>query len=990
MFVLCIDLITISYLPSAMKNNNFPSGFSSPSRYNQQSFDEEGKYQQYQQQYQQQHSQNQQNQQQKQQHLQQYQQTYQQKYQESQAQYQQHLQTVSLKYVGKQHSPNYDRIVSDSRRHMSASNPESTIAPFAHSDHSVPSDSPKSMIRISCDDNYAYAGKNIQNMNKNDPMNSNVNADLLALHSYSDRLLRDIDNNNSVSMQKRDLKWSDTPEKAASSNLSPNRNNNNNSISKEQYNIRLPDTSNQRSSDKIMEQTLQNEIPSQVDNRSRSTHRDHHYEADYPSSQRANIESIQNIHSDNHPGSTVHMPVDRKSMYPMDILDVLHQTDLRYQNHSSNDGHENAVSRREDSGYPYHPNPNFHSKERESYQHSYSPHQQANRSRQQLREQYSRGAPSNPIANSYPQKHAFNPNSASRIMTSPEVKRNSIDAFSIYEHSNSISSHPVQEGRSKQQSRHQYPSMDLNLTYKNNSHLSNSTPFDNNFRNANHYSSNQISGSRYGPSQGEKNLFSKHGGKSKHNHPFTNGPGANLANINANILAQIDTRTGMIKTPGLPIKTSDLDKGPDGCNLFVFHIPNDMTNLDLYQLFSAFGEVLSAHIMVDKQSGRSRGFGFVSYSSLDAAEEAIRHVNGYVLGHKRLKVEQKKENQGKHNIGDHSMEEMRRRSIYGQKSNHEKTRTNNGNRFPKEIHGNGTEFVTPEQARTMALFKQLERKTTETKYNNLNKVTYGNGGSGEAEDSTFLSSPNTSSGFSNFDLSRTSEISTQINRDFHGPFRINVGGATSGREFPDSTDFQTGRLERNGEEVDKGNLDMKWLRQKLLDTSLTDDGNIPDVNKVINSHNRDNLSSNNQALEQHFPYSPIGEGRGIMMDLTSVSEDPNYTPQKYNNHIEEHQSYHYPSQAEQESSPESLNNESNDNNNDNDMTKGIQSNDANSTKTLEEEGKNSLPGGRTSSPSNNQTFHDSCNTGLEVEKLYNLSSPSSPPSSSTTSEEAEA
>jgi len=39
-----------------------------------------------------------------------------------------------------------------------------------------------------------------------------------------------------------------------------------------------------------------------------------------------------------------------------------------------------------------------------------------------------------------------------------------------------------------------------------------------------------------------------------------------------------------LKTPGAPIKTTDSDKGPEGCNLFVFHIPNDMTNLDLYQV----------------------------------------------------------------------------------------------------------------------------------------------------------------------------------------------------------------------------------------------------------------------------------------------------------------------------------------------------------------------------------------------------------------------
>ena len=33
--------------------------------------------------------------------------------------------------------------------------------------------------------------------------------------------------------------------------------------------------------------------------------------------------------------------------------------------------------------------------------------------------------------------------------------------------------------------------------------------------------------------------------------------------------------------------------GPEGCNLFVFHIPNDMSNMDLYNIFSAYGTVVS-------------------------------------------------------------------------------------------------------------------------------------------------------------------------------------------------------------------------------------------------------------------------------------------------------------------------------------------------------------------------------------------------------------
>jgi hypothetical protein len=49
--------------------------------------------------------------------------------------------------------------------------------------------------------------------------------------------------------------------------------------------------------------------------------------------------------------------------------------------------------------------------------------------------------------------------------------------------------------------------------------------------------------------------------------------------------------------------------GPPGCNLFVFHIPNDMTNQDLFNYFGPYGNVISARIMVEKETGRSRGFG---------------------------------------------------------------------------------------------------------------------------------------------------------------------------------------------------------------------------------------------------------------------------------------------------------------------------------------------------------------------------------------------
>lgn len=66
-----------------------------------------------------------------------------------------------------------------------------------------------------------------------------------------------------------------------------------------------------------------------------------------------------------------------------------------------------------------------------------------------------------------------------------------------------------------------------------------------------------------------------------------------------------------------------------------------MTNLDMFQLFSPYGNLISVRIMVEKDTGRSRGFGFVSYDNPESAALAIKELNGYAIGNKRLKVQHK-------------------------------------------------------------------------------------------------------------------------------------------------------------------------------------------------------------------------------------------------------------------------------------------------------------------------------------------------------------
>jgi len=82
--------------------------------------------------------------------------------------------------------------------------------------------------------------------------------------------------------------------------------------------------------------------------------------------------------------------------------------------------------------------------------------------------------------------------------------------------------------------------------------------------------------------------------------------------------------------------------GPPGCNLFVFHLPDDWTDDDLHEYFAPHGNVISAKVMKELGTGRSRGFGFVSYEDRVSSATAIKKMQGYKILGKRLKVEFKK------------------------------------------------------------------------------------------------------------------------------------------------------------------------------------------------------------------------------------------------------------------------------------------------------------------------------------------------------------
>ena len=68
-----------------------------------------------------------------------------------------------------------------------------------------------------------------------------------------------------------------------------------------------------------------------------------------------------------------------------------------------------------------------------------------------------------------------------------------------------------------------------------------------------------------------------------------------------------------------------------GKNIYVGNLPYDTTGDDLVQLFQTYGTVTSGQVIIDKFSGRSRGFGFVEMANDDEAQAAIDALERHAL-----------------------------------------------------------------------------------------------------------------------------------------------------------------------------------------------------------------------------------------------------------------------------------------------------------------------------------------------------------------------
>ncbi len=88
--------------------------------------------------------------------------------------------------------------------------------------------------------------------------------------------------------------------------------------------------------------------------------------------------------------------------------------------------------------------------------------------------------------------------------------------------------------------------------------------------------------------------------------------------------------------------------------LYVGNLSYETSDGDLRDWFASAGEVVSASVINDKYSGRSKGFGFVEMASQDQADKAIQELNGKSFGSRTITVQEARPQENRASSGQRS------------------------------------------------------------------------------------------------------------------------------------------------------------------------------------------------------------------------------------------------------------------------------------------------------------------------------------------------
>ncbi|KAJ3125664.1 Polyadenylate-binding protein 4 [Nowakowskiella sp. JEL0407] len=94
--------------------------------------------------------------------------------------------------------------------------------------------------------------------------------------------------------------------------------------------------------------------------------------------------------------------------------------------------------------------------------------------------------------------------------------------------------------------------------------------------------------------------------------------------------------TPVIQSPNW--EPTNVDPSLDAKNLYIKNLEEHIDNLELFNMFRKYGRIVSARVMRDDSTGKSKGFGFVSFENDDQAKSALQEMNGRRYGAKNLVV----------------------------------------------------------------------------------------------------------------------------------------------------------------------------------------------------------------------------------------------------------------------------------------------------------------------------------------------------------------